>query len=118
TLPGERQRLGDADVEHQPVEPAEALDAALDQRLEGVGLAHVGQLAECGPTFGGDGLAGRLERIRGNVDAGESGAFASEQDRHRPAVADRRVVLRNRPLASADDEDSTSLQATPAGDEA
>ncbi len=103
----------DADIQHQPVEPAERLfgfrDHALDiARLRDVGLDGAG-LA----VFIRD-LCHRLfRRCQVHVSHGNAGAFAREQQRHGAAVAHGVARGVEHALAAAHHEDAAARKPSP-----
>ena len=102
--------MRNSDIERQPVEPAELFGAALHRRRD---RRDVGDVDDNGKRLAAFGRDLRHRVVGGflvDVDAGDMRALAREQYRHRPAVADRRLLVDDLALPGADHDDAAALQ--------
>ena len=103
--------LADADVAHQPVDPAERVDRLVDHARA---RCFVGDVADhdrrpC-PPASSTSRAVSCAASGVAIDAGDRRAFARREHRDRAAVADRRVGIVRTPRAGADTTTRRSRQ--------
>src|SRR4029079_2867970 len=100
----------DADIEHHAVEPAEAIHRLVDHAVH-IGFAgDVGLYRERPTALGYDAPDGVVGAGAKNVGDRDMGALFGEQQRHRPAVADRIGRGIEGALSTADDQDPAALE--------